>query len=493
MSVHPFLSQQKYLRLGGLINLSFIVVTVLANEGLSFWDDFTYLQFAHAINTGTFEITTNHFTSRIALLYPTAWLIQLFGISAYTMTFFPLLCALLLLNALLWYGHKHHHGLGIVAALLFFADYHSLTFATKLFPEMPLALYLLVALMIYQQRLHREGDVRLQALLMALVLFLAYLTKMSVVLWLPLFGFLFISDFFLQQRNKRFWRLTLALLLFFFITNAFWYQEVHGDFFFRFSNIAANHEASDKTFFDKDKATLLKRLTYLPLTAFAKGGFFIPLLLAIPAFFQLKRSDWRLENPEKLWPVSVLWLLGTWWFMSTSWEFYSPMPVETRHIYFVIPLLVMSAAHFWIRQSVFETWSKGWRKAVLLVAVCVIPTYKIVQARQSYFAQLEDTISSYFVKDKAAQRVFSDGLLQYGAAYFYRFQATEDQYIWFTEPEGAQPRSGDYLMYVPHHLNPRFDDPEGLEGFKNHLIENNLKLDTLATQGLKLFKIQSAD
>lgn len=490
MSSSHFFSKRKYLSYGLVINLGFLLVALFGNEGLSFYDDFTYLKLAHDITTGTFEVTTDPFTARIALLYPAAWLIQLFGISAYTMTFFPLLCALLLLNALLWYGHQQHHVLGIVAALLFFADYHSLFFATKFSAEMPLALYLLVALMIYQHRLQREGDVRLQALLMALVLFLAYLTKLSVVLWLPLFGFLFLNDLFLQHRNKRFWRLTVALLLFFFITNGFWYQEVHGDFFFRFSNIVTNHEASHKTFLDKDNATLLKRLTYLPLTAFAKGGFFIPLLLAIPAFFQLKRSDWRLEKPEKLWSVSVLWLLGTWWFMSTSWEFYSPMPVETRHIYFVIPLLVMSAAHFWIRQSVFETWTKGWRKAVLLVALCVIPAYKIVQARQSHFALLEATMSSYFVQDEAAQRVFTDGLMQYGAAYFYRFQPTEDQYIWFAKLQGAKPKAGDYLMFVPHQLPRRFDDMQGLENFRKEVRIQGLVLDTLATEGVKLFKLQ---
>lgn len=102
-----------------MINLGFLLVALFGNEGLSFYDDFTYLKLAHDITTGTFEVTTDPFTARIALLYPAAWLIQLFGISAYTMTFFPLLCALLLLNALLWYGHQQHHVLGIVAALLF--------------------------------------------------------------------------------------------------------------------------------------------------------------------------------------------------------------------------------------------------------------------------------------------------------------------------------------------------------------------------------------
>lgn len=138
----------------------------------------------------------------------------------------------------------------------------------------------------------------------------------------------------------------------------------------------------------------------------------------------------------------------------------------------------------------FETWTKGWRKAVLLVALCVIPAYKIVQARQSHFALLEATMSSYFVQDEAAQRVFTDGLMQYGAAYFYRFQPTEDQYIWFAKLQGAKPKAGDYLMFVPHQLPRRFDDMQGLENFRKEVRIQGLVLDTLATEGVKLFKLQ---
>ena len=113
----------------------FIAVWYLANDGLAFWDDYTYVSFANQISQGTFEITTNHFTSRVGLFYPVSWLIDVFGINQYTITIFPLFCSLILLNLLFWIGQMHSHWIGIISGVLLIADYHTITFVTPPLPR----------------------------------------------------------------------------------------------------------------------------------------------------------------------------------------------------------------------------------------------------------------------------------------------------------------------------------------------------------------------
>ena len=334
MTHQKFFDDRHYRTFGIVANLVFLAVWYLANNGLAFWDDFTYLNFANQVNQGTFEVTNNHFTSRVALIYPTAWTIKYLGISEFTMTIFPLICGLFILNLMLWLGHLYHHWLGILTAIFVVCDYHFITFITHLFPEMPMALFTLTALVAYDRINRTEGDYRLWALVWATSIFLAFLTKMTVVLLGPLFLFLFINDYWKRRVNKGFWKIGVVLLVFFVLTNGFWYQEVYGDFFYRFRNISDNHEATVKTFFDKSALTIIKRLTYLPFLGFFRGGFFVPLIFALPALLTLRRKDWSIDEPEKLWAVATVFILGTWWFMSTNWKYYSPMPVDMRHLTF---------------------------------------------------------------------------------------------------------------------------------------------------------------
>lgn len=489
MTQQKFFEDRHYRTFGIIANLVFLAVWYLANDGPAFWDDFSYLNFAHQINEGTFEITNNHFTSRVALLYPVAWVIKYLGINEFTITIFPLICGLGVLNLLLWLGHLYHHWLGVLAATLFVCDYHVITFITHLFPEMPMMLFIFGALVAYDRANRKEGDHRLLALFTALGIFLAFLTKMTVILVGPLFIFLFIHDYWKRYTNRSYWMITVVLLVFFILANGFWYQELYGDFFYRFRNISDNHEATVKTFFDKDALTIIKRVTYLPLLGFARGGFFIPLLFALPTVLGLRKGGWKLNDPEKLWPLSMVFILLTWWFMSTNWKYYSPMPVDTRHITFLIPVMLMAGGMYWVKTPLLAAVRYSKTK-YLLAFLLFIPVFKVSQSDSRNFKELDQVMHSLLLDKSESIRVFTDGLISYGYPYFYDFQPTDDQYIWFSEMEGAEPKEGDYLLVNPPYLNGRYNDFENLENFKDLVNSKGLKIEQVSRGSVLIYRIE---
>ena len=184
----------RYILIQLTFNLLFLGFWYFGNQGLAFWDDYTYLNFANQINYELFEVTRNHFTSRVGLLYPVAWIIRWVGIDSLTITIFPLCSGLLVLNLLMWYGKRTQIWVGIIGGLFIICDYHFLHFATHLFPELPLAACVLIALMSYDLVNRKEGDHRFLGLLTALALFGAFLIKTSIFLLVPLFLFLFFND-----------------------------------------------------------------------------------------------------------------------------------------------------------------------------------------------------------------------------------------------------------------------------------------------------------
>lgn len=488
MTHQKFFSAGHYRLLGIAANLVMLLTWYMANDGLAFWDDFSYLNLANQINEGSFEITNNHFTSRVALLYPVAWIIKYLGINAFSITVFPLICGLIALNLLLWLGHLYHHWLGVFVALFFVCDYHVITFITHLFPEMPMALYALAALVAYDRVNRNEGDYRLWALVMATSIFLAFLTKMTVIMIGPLFIYLFINDYWLRRKNRGFWMIGVILLLFFVLTNGFWYQEVYGDFFYRFSNISDNHEATVKTFFDKDALTVIKRLTYLPLLGFLRGGFFIPLLFALPALVTIKRKDWSLDEPEKLWAVAVIFIIGTWWFMSTNWKYYSPMPVDTRHITLVIPIMLLAGGMYWVKTPLLAAIRYSGAR-YLLAVLLVIPVYKISKAGDRNFEELEVIFSDVLTANTEPAIVFTDGLLSYGYHYFYDLESSNLSFIWFSERYGVVPMAGDYLLVNPAYLNKRYNDFENLDLLKEQVEALGLRLEPISRGEVEFYRI----
>jgi hypothetical protein len=281
----------------------------------------------------------------------------------------------------------------------------------------------------------------------------------------------------------------VSLSVFFFLLNGFWYLEVKGDFFYRFQNIANNHVATVKTFFDKDATTILARLTYLPLLGFLRGGFFIPLILALPAMFLLKKKDFKLDDSEKLWPVSLLFLLVSFWFFSTSWRYYSPLPTETRHIAFFIPVMIMTIATFWPNQKVFGLFRRPWLSTLALLMFLAIPLYAILKSDKRGFHDQQVVAEKFLVQDAREQWVLTDGLNSYGYPYFYEMaQEIDDRFFWFSETDlnelsEALEAEKVYVLLNRAYFNEDYDDTVNYDRMLEQLDTRGYKIVTTAGRG----------
>lgn len=484
---------KRYLIFQIWFNLLFIFFWYFSIDGLAFWDDFTYLNFANQVNYDVFEITKNHFTSRVGVIYPVAWVIRWLEINAYTVALYPLICAMVSLNLLMWYGKRTNIWVGLLGGFFVICDYHFLHFSTHLFPEMPMTVCVLIALLSYDLVNRKEGDHRFLALLTATALFVAYLIKTTVFLLIPLFLYLFFNDRLRRRKHSSYWNITIICLLFFFVLNLFHYYEVKGDAFYRFNNIAENHEASVKTFFDKPWTETLKRLTYLPFLGFLRGGFFIPLMLAIPAIVSIKKTYWRLNDASQIWVISSFMILISWWFMSTNWKYYSPMPAETRHITFVIPLLILAGLQWWTRTSFFQYVVR--KPSILLISLTllVIPTYKMSIADSRNFRELEQVFTDEIIQrdqeNEVVQTVYTDGLISYGFPYFYSFRQTNLSYKWWAEAQFDRAKLGDFLLINPAYMNPRYNDFQKLESLKAFISSRDWRLSCVDRGQVQLCEI----
>uniref|UniRef100_UPI0040474598 ArnT family glycosyltransferase n=1 Tax=Roseivirga sp. TaxID=1964215 RepID=UPI0040474598 len=489
MKAEKIISPNQYGFLQLLANVLFILIWFFSNEGLSFWDDFTYLNFAHEINQGVFEITTNHFTSRVGLIYPTAWVIDVLGTNEYSMVVFPLICGLGLINGFFFLGRRINYWIGLTGGLMIICDYHMINFAIHLFPELPLTLSIFIFFVGYYLILKKDADYRLTAFVCALTLFGAFLIKTTVFLLIPLIVFLFINDR-IQKRNRGFWLIFVTLSALFFTLHGLWYLELKGSFMYRFQNIADNHVATVKTFFDKDNL-LWKRLTYLPLLTFTKGGYFIPLLIALPSMILLKRKNFSLKDADHFWPVASLILILSYWFFSTNWRYYSPLPLETRHIAFFIPVFSMSAATFWPKHKWFVFMERKWVVVLVLLAFLSIPAYTISKSNNKRFAEEQEIIEAYFVFNKISQTIITDGLTSYGYPYFYGFTEVGDKYLWFSEMDLDEVRQGDFVLENRAYFNQEYNDDQNFGVLMSWISEKGWKLQLLEEKkGVKLYRIE---
>ena len=475
-----------YHRVQWVANFLLPITWYFSNEGLLLWDDFTYIQLAHEINQGTFEVSGHPFSNRIGLVYPTAWAIGFLGINAYSVVVFPLICSLALLNLVFWLGKLTHLWVGMIGGLLLVTDYHLGFFSVHLFPELPLTLCVFVFLVSYYLLLKQVLVPRMAAFVASLALFAGLLIKTTVFFLVPLLVFLWVNDY-RQRRNRAFWLVFVFLSTFFFVIYGLWYQEIKGNFFYRFVNIADNHVPMPNSLFDKGLPSILRRLTYTPILSFLNGGFFIPLGLALPGILSLRKKSFRLKEADSFWPVASLMLLIGFWFMSTTWRTYSPIPAETRHITFFIPVLIITAANYWSYKRLPGILLKPSILFIGLFVLFLIPAYRIYHSNGSNFKKEELLVQQYLVGQRENALVVTDALTEQGHSYFYRFGSVSDRYVWFSREdvldrlflfEGKR-----YLLYNPSFFNEDYQDTKKYQSFLKDLEENQIGLELVEAMG----------
>src|SRR5690606_9731702 len=71
-----------------------------------------------------------------------------------------------------------------------------------------------------------------------------------------------------------------------------YYQLQFGDWLYRFKTVNEGHYISEYTYHDKGWGSILRRLTYLPLTTFIDRTYWLWLVMSVPGiYYGIKNGD----------------------------------------------------------------------------------------------------------------------------------------------------------------------------------------------------------
>jgi hypothetical protein len=182
------------------------------------------------------------------------------------------------------------------------------------------------------------------AILLSLSLFFGFISKGTIILILPLFAYLFITDL-IYKRDRKFWTYTivsgLALLAIYF-TAIEW---LTGSFLKRFESIAQNSYLNRCSYNEQPIIFLLRRVFYDFFEMLTRQGMATSYIFIIAYMLKRKALNvFKIETPFAFWATASIILLLSSNFMTISLSSYAPMCIDPRHYLYLIPVSAIPAA-----------------------------------------------------------------------------------------------------------------------------------------------------
>lgn len=310
------------------------------------YDDMLYARIAKNWTDGQLNLD-NAFSYRFTIIALTALSYRVFGVND-PASALPAIVISLSILFLIYTLLKHKGTLQTLLGLTLTLSVNVFLFFTdKIMPDIYLALFLLLALFLYHRfRFSPAKNVTLYASLFALSIFLAFNSKETAILFLPLVIAILIIDL-LNKRMTRFWALSVISGLLIIAGYLTIIKILTGSFFTRFDILIENHRLQSFMYsYDKLPAThLLNRIAYEQLYTYLREGVLVPFILIAAALFS---SDFKkivkVSDTYSLFVFSSVVLLLSINFLSVSPFSYNPVPTEPRHSLFLIPIAAIAAS-----------------------------------------------------------------------------------------------------------------------------------------------------
>ena len=345
---------------------------IFAHEGLYALDDYFYSRYAHQLLTGTLRVQPDPLgllhdplKERPMIFGPVAGLYALLGVNIISTTLWPLLATLGSAGVLYALYHRQAPIVASASILLLGLHYFMLDLTRYLYPDNILMFWCLAsaaALLRGRQTAQRAG---LWGAGFALLNFAALLSKETIVYYLPFYLLVLGHDLW-QRRHGRFWRVALltgAALL----TAYLWFYQVYThDALYRLHLIEHTNEfLKENNYLLGNRAALVARVTWQPLTFFVGIGLGLMLLLAGTALPLLRRPG----SDARFWLVLASSTLVLYWIESTSLSHYNPITLLPRMTTPLLPPLALAAGF-----GVERLWQTGrgyWVAGGVLLALAV--------------------------------------------------------------------------------------------------------------------------
>jgi hypothetical protein len=310
------------------------------------FDDMHYARLAKQFADGLFRTTADHYTYRWGMVVPHGVMYALFGVGDHTSAIIPLLATLLTL----WCIWLLTDSLSVPArawAMAFTAFSEWVFFySNKLMPDvLVMTCVTAAAAVYYQHRFIWKGAKPVWAAWCTVcVLFLGFLCKETVVLTMPVFASLLLTD--LQRgRLSRFWLYAAGFGVLMTAVYLMYCAWALGHPLSRFHAISANSYFNPCSYDQLPLENTLRRIGYELWAVFLSTGLLMGLVFIVPALWQKRGavSTERSAEQRFLLFMGVGMLLAS-NFMSTSPKAYVPLCLDIRHYLFAVPFVAAAAA-----------------------------------------------------------------------------------------------------------------------------------------------------
>lgn len=310
------------------------------------YDDMLYARIAKNWVDGQLNLD-NAFSYRFTIIALTALSYRIFGVND-PASALPAITISLSILFLIYSILKNQGTLQTILGLTLTLSINALLFFTdKIMPDIYVALFLLLALYLYNRfRFTSAKSVVLHASLFSLSMFLAFNSKETAILFLPLVVAILIIDL-LNKRMTRFWSFSAISGLLIIAGYLTIIKLLTGSFFTRFDILIENHRLQSFMYsYDKLPVThLLNRIGYEQLFSYLREGVLVPFIFIATALFSSEfKKIVKFNDTFSLFVFSSVTLLLSINFMSVSPFSYNPVPTEPRHSLFIIPVAAIAAS-----------------------------------------------------------------------------------------------------------------------------------------------------
>ncbi|MCH7410226.1 glycosyltransferase family 39 protein [Belliella sp. DSM 111904] len=340
-----------------------VSVWYLGYDGITFSDDVYYLLKGKEFWNGENVLSDHHFSSRLGSYIFSGFFTYLFYFDDHIGSIASLLSyifGLLLITRLIKTPEDQLWTVAFFSTQVFFMH-----FIHKNYPDSILVAW--ISMILFSSYIRHQKPV-IAAFLMSFAFFGAMLTKETIVYLFPFP----LALYFLEKKTKDRHKFYLWLLIFATITiviylGFYWFK--FGNALYRIQTIQDGHYISEYSFADKDWKVMLWRVTFWPFVSFVERGYWLWIVLAIPAIISGVRHKTKISFE---FGIAAICLFAGFWWMSTSLQFYNPIHLNPRHLIILIPVLaplIGNGSGKWLHDSKTRIWVSI---AILLGAVIAL-------------------------------------------------------------------------------------------------------------------------
>lgn len=319
-------------------------------------DDINYLRLASSyflkspekidINNNIDIISTNIFQFRILYISIIGLLTKIFGIKEITIllvSFLSTIATCILLFAI----QKNKKNDIIIYTLVLYAFNYPILYQS--FAGTPDTLLVLIFTACYYafflSRNKYSNNIFLGSIL-AVLLFLGFLIKETIIFIAPLLLFFFVYDLFIKKENFKFWISTFFTSLLFLTLYFLYYKIAFGNPLYRLDIYSNNQYCNFCSYNLLPASELLKRLTLgIPFIVISTASISIAIS-TILLLYKLLKTSFNINTSNDFHLVSFGILILTANFFPISTKHYIPLCLETRNFLFIVPISSLIAASY---------------------------------------------------------------------------------------------------------------------------------------------------